>query len=39
VMREWCTSEWVEAQGISVVYLEWWKVKGSDVEWTVSDVR
>jgi hypothetical protein len=39
MMREWRTSEWVDALGISVVCVEWWKVKGSDVEWKVSDVR
>jgi hypothetical protein len=39
VMREWRTSEWVDAQEMSVVYVEWCKVKGSDVEWRVSDVR
>jgi hypothetical protein len=39
VMREWRTSEWVDVWEMSVVYVEWCRVKGNDVEWRASDVR
>jgi hypothetical protein len=39
MMREWRTSEWVDAQEIGVVDVEWCKVKGSELERKGSEVR